>query len=69
LSFLKIYFGDPTNAEDGLVDAESDKDFEGILLRLQTIWDERERIYNNLPQFFKWFSKHCKSEIKETMLK
>ena len=69
VEFLRDIFGDPTNAQDGLVDAKSDEDFEGIMLSLQLVWDERERIYNNPPQFFAWFVKNCKSEVKETMLK
>lgn len=69
VEFLRDVFGDPTNAQDGLVDAKSDTDFEGILSRLEAIWDDRERIHNSPPQFFKWFVKNCKFEVKETMLK
>ena len=42
VEFLRDIFGDPTNAEDGLIDAECDNDFEGILLSLEKIWNERE---------------------------
>ena len=69
VEFLRDIFGDPTNAQDGLVDAKSDEDFEGIMVNLHSVWDERERIYNNPPQFFAWFVKNCKSNVKETMLK
>jgi len=69
VEFLRDIFGDPTNAEDGLVDAECDDDFEGILLSLEKIWNEREKLYNDPPLFFQWFVQNCKSEVKETMIK
>ena len=51
VEFLRDVFGDPTNAQDGLVDAKSDEDFEGILSSLKVIWDDRERRYNSPPHF------------------
>lgn len=44
VEFLREIFGDPTNVQDGMVDAKSDEDFEGIMSSLQTIWDKREGI-------------------------
>ena len=52
VEFLWDIFGDPFNAEDGLVDADSDEDFNGIVSSLQKIWNDREMIYNNPPQFY-----------------
>jgi len=37
VEFLRDIFGDRFNAEDGLVDADSDEDFNGIVSSLQKI--------------------------------
>ena len=36
---------------------------------LQIIWGDREKAYNNPPQFYQWFLRNCKNEIQETMIK
>jgi len=51
------------NAED------SDEDFNGILSSLQKIWNDREMMYNNPPQFYEWFINNCKADVQKTMLK
>ena len=51
VELLRDVFDDPTNAKNGLVDAKSDKDFEGVLSSLEVIWDDRERLYNSPLHF------------------
>ena len=36
---------------------------------LQVIWDDREKAYNNPPQFYQWFLNNYKNEIQQTMPK
>ena len=55
--------------EKGIVDADTDKEFELLVQSLRMVWDQREEPYNNPPQFHTWFVKHCKIEVKNTMLK
>ena len=69
VEFLREIFGDPCSAEDGLVDADSDEDFEGIICSLEKIWNDREMIYNNPPQFYEWFINNCTAEVQKMMLK
>ena len=33
------------------------------------MWDEREKLYNNPPEFHAWFMKYCKTEVQNAMLK
>ena len=69
VEFSRDIFGDPFNTEDGLVDIDFDKDFNGIVSSLQKILDDREMIYNNPPQFYKLFINNCKADVQKTMLK
>ena len=68
VEFLRDVFGDPSKCEDGLVDAETD-DFDAIVDSLETVWNEREKPHHNPPEFFQWFVKYCKEEVRVTMLK
>ena len=68
VEFLRDVFGDHSKCEDGLVDAETD-DFDAIVDSLETVWNEREKPHHNPPEFFQWFVKYCKEEVRVTMLK
>ena len=69
IEFIRDVFGNPRELEDGIVDAGSPAEYEAMVRSLQVIWDDREKEYNNPPQFFQWFLSNCKNEIRETMLK
>ena len=69
IEFIRDIFGNPTQLEDGIVDANSTAEYEAMVQSLQIIWDGREKAYNNPPQFYHWFLRNCKNEIQETMLK
>ena len=69
IEFIRDVFGNPKELEDGIVDAGSPAEYEAMVRSLQVIWDDREKEYNNPPQFFQWFLSNCKNEIRETMLK
>ena len=66
---LRDIFGSPQDLETGLVDAESEQDFEVLVESVKDVWDQREKPYNSPPQFHNWFIKYCKDEVKDTMLK
>ena len=67
--FLRDIFGSPQDLETGLIDAESEQDFEVLVESVKDVWDQREKLYNSSPQFDSWFIKYCKDEVKDTMLK
>ena len=69
IEFLRDVFGNPSDLEDGIVDADSDGEYEAMVQSLQVVWDERERMYNNPPQFYDCFVRNYKSEIRCSMLK
>lgn len=55
IEFLRDVFGNPSDMEEGLVDAASEQEFEAMLSSLQQLWDAREKQYNDPPQFYTWF--------------
>ena len=69
VEFIKDVFGNPSKLEDGIVDANSGAEYEAMVQSLQNVWDEREKVYNDPPQFYQWFLSNCKDEIQHTMLK
>ena len=52
--FTTEIFG--SNAEEGILDAESSLDFDARLLSLETVWNSRERIETGKrePVFYNW---------------
>ena len=69
MEFLRDVFGNPLELETGLVDAESEQEFEALVESVKDVWEQRESPYNSPPQFHSWFVKYCKDEVKDTMLK
>ena len=69
IEFLRDVFGNPEELEKGIVDADTEEEFEALIISLKEIWERRERQYNNPPQFHSWFVRYCKDEVKNTMLK
>ena len=69
IEILRDVFGNPALLEDGLVDAEDEDSFEASLCSLQTVWNDREREFNDPPQFYDWFVENSKETIKTTILK
>ena len=55
IEFLRDVFGNLSGMEEGLVDAASEHEFEGMLPSLQQLWDDREKQYNNPPEFYTRF--------------
>ena len=52
IEFLRDVFGNPTEFEEGLVDAEDEECYEASLCSLQKIWNDREKDFNNPPSFY-----------------
>ena len=70
VEFIRDVFGNASKLKDGIVDANSGAEYEAMVQNLQNIWDEREKVYNDPPQFYQWFlSNYCKDELQHTMLK
>ena len=69
IEFLRDVFGNPGELQTGVVDADTDEEFGVLIESLREMWDEREKLYNNPPEFHAWFMKYCKTEVQNTMLK
>ena len=69
IEFLRDVFGNPTDFEEGLVDAEDEDCYEASLCSLKKIWSDREREFNDPPSFYEWFVKNCKDTVRSSMLK
>ena len=69
IEFLRDIFGNPGDLQTGIVDADTEEEFVVLVESLKEVWDEREKLYNNPPQFYAWFMKYCKMEVQNTMLK
>ena len=52
IEFLRDVFGNPEELETEIVDVETDEEFRELVESLEKIWEERERPYNNPPQFY-----------------
>lgn len=63
-NFLRDIFGNPQELETGLVDADSEQEFEALVESVRDVWEQREKQYNSPPQFHSWFLKHCKEDTK-----
>ena len=68
IEFLRDVFGNPSGMEEGLVDAASEHEFEVMLSSLQQLWDDREKQYNNPPEFYTWFVLNCRDAVETSML-
>ena len=70
IEFLRDVFGNPTDLEEGQVDAEDEQCYEASLCSLQKIWNDPEREFDDPPpSFYNWFVKNCKDTVKMSMLK
>ena len=72
--FLDDIFGNEEGKEKGLVDADSNADFDVQLESLYPVWNEREKVARKLseddePEFFNYFSRSITNDMKRTMLK
>ena len=56
-------FGNPGELQTGIVDADIEEEFEVLIESLKEVWDEREKLYNNPPEFHAWFMKYYKLEV------
>ena len=55
--------------ELGLVAAEGEAEQDSMLASLKVVWNEREQLYNSLPQFHSWFwYTACQQTVVENML-
>ena len=53
----------------GLVDAESDEEFDEMLLSLSPIWDKREAEFSSRkPSLRAWFSKYHSKDVRSSMI-
>ena len=69
IEFLRDVFGNPSNMQSGIVDADDEDEYEAIVNRLSDVWNRRETPYSNPPCFHAWFVKHYTDDVKSTMLK
>ena len=69
IEFLRDVFGNPSELQTGIVDADTEEEFGVLIESLKEVWDEREKLYNNPPEFYAWFMKYCKMEVQNTILK
>ena len=69
IEFLRDVFDNPEELEKGIVDPDTEEEFEALTVSHKEIWDRREERYNNPPQFYNWFLRYCKDGVKNTMLK
>ena len=54
---------------EGLADASSESEFDDKLGTLEDIWNDREKLYSTVPQFFSYFCKYKAKVFKESMIK
>jgi len=53
----------------GLVDAESDEEFDEMLLNLCPIWKKREAEFSSrVAQLFDWFSTYHPKDVRSSMI-
>ena len=69
LNFCGMCLEIPGELQTGVVDTDTDEEFRVLFESLREMWDEREKLYNNPPEFHAWFMKYCKMEVQNTMLK
>ena len=71
--FLKDVFGNVvgTTKIAGLVDCDTEEEFDTVLAGLEPIWDEREMSCTKTTEakFFKWFHAYHAQNVKSCMLK
>ena len=52
-------FGNPGELQTGIVDADIEEEFEVLIESLKEVWDEREKLYNNPPEFHAKYKTLC----------
>lgn len=72
-SVIKVYrkdiFGDPSQLEFGLVDAESESELDAMLNSLENVWNDRESSFHSPPEFHSWFMQYGRNVISKSMLR
>ena len=59
-------FGNLLELETGLIDADSEQEFEALVESVKDVWEQQESPYNSPPQFHSWFVKYCKDGVMIT---
>ena len=68
--FVWDVFGNPALLQLGLVDAEDSSDLDSQFVRLEGVWNERERSFTSQePVFHSWFQTYTLEVIRNGMLK
>jgi hypothetical protein len=75
--FIKLYLTDIFGQQEGthlfcgLVDCDSDDEFDEQLLKLEDTWNDREltAVIKSVPEFHAWFTRYQASNMKSKMLK
>ena len=72
ISTIKEYrrdiFGNPSQLELGLVDAESESELDAMLNSLEKVWNDRESPFHSPPEFHSWFRMYSRDVIATSML-
>ena len=68
--FLWDIFGNESTKEMGLIDSESEDDFEIKLLSLMELWNQRECVSRDTtsPEFYNYFKLYVAKDMKEKMI-
>ena len=68
--FMWDIFGNESTKELGLIDSESEDDFEIKLLSLMELWNQRECISRDTtsPEFYNYFKSYVAKDMKEKMI-
>ena len=67
--YRRDIFGNPSQYELGLVDAESKSELDAMLNSLEEVWNDRESSFHSPPEFYSWFRRHSRDVIAKSMLR
>ena len=67
--YKKDIFGDPSQLELGVVDAESESELDAMLNSLEKVWNDRESSFHTPPEFHSWFRQYSRDVIAKSMLR
>ena len=67
--FVQDILGNPVALELGLVDAESIDELDVMIDCLKSIWNQREKPFNNPPTFHSWFVKDEQDVVAHNMIR
>ena len=66
--YIADIMGRPTRFQLGLVDAKNSAHLDEMLVKIQNVWNEREKPYNSPPIFHTWFLQYQKNIISQSMV-